>query len=185
MTQNKQPGQAHQEQTPQRGQEHGHVRQVQERERHDRDQLGHEKHQAGQMAPKEQYAQPKDTQAAQEKTGVTVYIDHKPYHAASKTFSGAELRQLSIPPIGPDKDLFRVVSGNGDDIKIGDADVIAIDMRETHQGRHFFSDTIEPSKDEVDRRAYFIYQEQGCQPGHDAENWSKAEAQIKSRHKES
>jgi hypothetical protein len=116
--------------------------------------------------------------AAHEKTGVTIYIDRKPYHIASATFTGAELRNLVVPPIGADKVIFRVVSGKGDDIRIADADTIAVNMRETNQGRHFFSDTVIPSKDEIARRAYFIYQQEGSQPGHDAENWAKAEAQV-------
>ena len=183
MSQDKKPGKAHQEHTPQRGQGYGHVHQVQEHEHHDKDHLGHEKHHAGEISPNEQHAQPKGSHAAPESTGITIYIDQKPYHAASDKFSGAELRKLCIPPIGPDKNIFRVVSGKGDDIKLGDGDMVAVNMREAKQGRHFFSDTIVPSKDEVARRAYFIYQEQGSQPGHDAENWVKAESEVVTRTK--
>ena len=178
MSHNKQPGQANQH-TPQRGQEYGPVHQVQEREQHNRDRLGHEKHQSGQVNPNEQHTQPQVSKRRSKKTGITIFIDRIPCHSASASFNGAELRKLSVPPIGPDKHLFRVVSGNGDDIQIGDEDVITVNMREAHHGRHFFSDTIIPSKDAVARRAYFIYLKEGSQPGHDVEHWSKAEAQLK------
>ncbi|HLX65230.1 MAG TPA: DUF2934 domain-containing protein [Planctomycetota bacterium] len=179
---NKQPGQVHQEHTPQTGQEHGHVRQVQERERHDPNHLGYEEHRPGQIGTNEPHTTP--IKALGKKSGVTIYIDHNPYHADMEKLTVAELRKLANPPIGPDKNLFRVVSGKGDDIQLDDADVIAVNMREANEGRHFFSDTIVPSKDAVARRAYYIYLEQGSQPGHDAENWAKAEAQIDSRPKE-
>ena len=183
MSQEKNPGKTHQEHALQHGQEHGRVHQVQEHEHHDKDHLGHEKHQAGEISPNEQRTEPHGSQAAKEATGITVYIDHKPYHAASDNFKGADLRKLCVPPIGPDKDIFRVVSGKGDDIKLADDDVVAINMCEAKHGRHFFSDTIVPSKDEIARRAYFIYQEEGCQPGRDAENWAKAESEIDTRTK--
>jgi hypothetical protein len=120
--------------------------------------------------------------AVPESNGVTIYINRTPYRTANAEFSGADLRSLSNPPIGPDQDIFRVVSGKGDDIKLSDTDVIAVNMR-AQQGRHFFSDTIVPSKDALARRAYAIYLEEGSQPGHDAENWSKAEAELDTRSK--
>ena len=159
----------------------GRVRQAQEHEHHDRDQLGHETHKAGQVNPKERHAPAPP--AAGEKTGITIYIDHTPYHAANANFSGAELRNLPHPPIGPEKDIFRVVAGKGDDIKLKDTDAIAVNMREANQGRHFFSDTIVPAKDAVARRAYCIYLEDGGKPGRDAENWAKAEAELDTRSK--
>jgi len=35
-----------------------------------------------------------------------------------------------------------------------------------------------PSVDEVARRAYFIYVNQGSQPGHEMEHWMAAEAEL-------
>jgi hypothetical protein len=35
-----------------------------------------------------------------------------------------------------------------------------------------------PSPDEVARRAYFTYVNQGSMPGHDVEHWLEAEAQL-------
>jgi hypothetical protein len=35
-----------------------------------------------------------------------------------------------------------------------------------------------PSADEVARRAYFSYQNQGSLPGHDVQHWLEAEAEL-------
>jgi hypothetical protein len=35
-----------------------------------------------------------------------------------------------------------------------------------------------PSPDEVARRAYFAYENQGSLPGHDVQHWLKAEAEL-------
>jgi hypothetical protein len=35
-----------------------------------------------------------------------------------------------------------------------------------------------PSTDEVSRRAYFSYENEGSQPGHDVQHWLKAEADL-------
>jgi hypothetical protein len=35
-----------------------------------------------------------------------------------------------------------------------------------------------PSPDEVARRAYFSYENQGSLPGHDVQHWLKAEAEL-------
>lgn len=181
MSHNKQSAQAKPQHTPQTGQEHGHVHQAQEHEQHDRNQIGNEKHQAGEVKKNESHNPSRNQHTAPDATGTTIYIDSKPYHVGSDTFSGADLRKLLSPPIGPDMNIFRVVSGTGDDIKLSDADMIAVNMRASNQGRHFFSDTIVPSKDTVARKAYFIYLNEGSQQGHDAENWAKAEAQVDTR----
>ena len=47
--------------------------------------------------------------------------------------TGAELRRLPHPPIGPDRDLFEVVPG-GSDKKIADGDVV-----EMRNGLRFFT----------------------------------------------
>jgi hypothetical protein len=65
---------------------------------------------------------------------IPIHIDQKRYDAASPTMTGALIRALASPPIGPDRDLFLVVPGPGDDKKVGDSDVI-----ELKPGTHFFS----------------------------------------------
>jgi len=35
-----------------------------------------------------------------------------------------------------------------------------------------------PTHDEIARRAYAIFEQNGCIPGHDMENWLQAEAQL-------
>ena len=35
-----------------------------------------------------------------------------------------------------------------------------------------------PSPDEVARRAYFAYENQGSKPGHEVQHWLKAEAEL-------
>ncbi|HTL73565.1 MAG TPA: DUF2934 domain-containing protein [bacterium] len=35
-----------------------------------------------------------------------------------------------------------------------------------------------PAPDEVARRAYFAYENQGSQPGHDVQHWLEAEAEL-------
>jgi hypothetical protein len=37
---------------------------------------------------------------------------------------------------------------------------------------------LEPSPDEVSRKAYFAYENQGSQPGHEVQHWLKAEADL-------
>jgi len=62
-----------------------------------------------------------------------IQIDRQHYKVEVPTLTGAEIRQLPQPPIGPDRDLFDVVPG-GSDRKIADADVVQ--MRD---GLRFFT----------------------------------------------
>ncbi len=62
-----------------------------------------------------------------------IQIDRQHYKVEVSTLTGAEIRQLPQPPIGPDRDLFEVVPG-GSDRKIGDAD--EVQMRD---GLRFFT----------------------------------------------
>ena len=39
-------------------------------------------------------------------------------------------------------------------------------------------DNFTPSADEVSRRAYFSYENEGSLPGHDVQHWLKAEADL-------
>ncbi len=63
----------------------------------------------------------------------TIRIDRTAYKVRAEQLTGLQLRQLSNPPIGPDRDLFEVVPG-GSDIKILDDQVVQ--MRD---GLRFFT----------------------------------------------
>jgi hypothetical protein len=66
--------------------------------------------------------------------GIPINIDHKPLKAPKTPMTGPELRALAVPPIGPDRDLFRVVPGPADDIKIADSEEVDL-----APGMHFYS----------------------------------------------
>jgi hypothetical protein len=65
---------------------------------------------------------------------IPIQIDHKPYKAEKTPMTGTELRTLANPDIGGDRDLFRVVPGPGDDVKVGDQEVVGLEP-----GMHFYS----------------------------------------------
>lgn len=52
-----------------------------------------------------------------------IQIDREHFQVEESQLSGAELRQLPAPPIGPDRDLFEVVPGHPDR-KIEDNDIV-------------------------------------------------------------
>lgn len=60
-----------------------------------------------------------------------IHIDRQVFKVESEVLTGAELRALPSPPIGQDRELYRVVPG-GDDIVVGDADHV-----ELKPGMHF------------------------------------------------
>jgi hypothetical protein len=62
-----------------------------------------------------------------------IQIDRVHYTVTKESMTGAELRQLPAPPIGPDRDLFQVVPG-GQDLKIEDGDVVKM-----RNGLRFFT----------------------------------------------
>jgi hypothetical protein len=72
---------------------------------------------------------------------VTIHIDKDTFQVDEASMTGRELRALPTPPIGPDRDLFEVVPGPGDDLLIGDDQVV-----ELKDGMHFFTapSTINP-----------------------------------------
>lgn len=63
----------------------------------------------------------------------TIKIDRTEYEVRERKRTGAQLRNLPRPPIGPDRDLFEVVPG-GSDLKILDA--MEVKMRD---GLRFFT----------------------------------------------
>jgi E2/UBC family protein E/multiubiquitin len=66
--------------------------------------------------------------------GIPIVIDDKHYTAPKEVMTGEELRQLAKPPIGPDRDLFEVVPGNHDDIKVANDQKVHL-----KPGMHFYS----------------------------------------------
>lgn len=62
-----------------------------------------------------------------------IQIDRVHYAVTKSQMTGAELRRVPTPPIGPDRDLFEVVPG-GPDRKIEDIDVVEI-----KNGKRFFT----------------------------------------------
>jgi hypothetical protein len=72
---------------------------------------------------------------------VTIHIDKSMFQVEQTSMTGAELRQLPEPPVGPDRDLFQVVPGPADDIRIEHNQSV-----ELKDGMHFFTapSTINP-----------------------------------------
>lgn len=66
--------------------------------------------------------------------GIPIQIDNKKYTAPKTPMTGAELRVLADPDIGPDRDLWLTVPGPADDRLVGDHD--RIDLK---PGMHFYS----------------------------------------------
>jgi hypothetical protein len=64
----------------------------------------------------------------------SIKIDRDPFKVESGTITGAELRALPTPPVGPDRDLFLEISGPGQDKLIGDNEVVTL-----HEGAHFIT----------------------------------------------
>jgi hypothetical protein len=62
-----------------------------------------------------------------------IQIDRAHYTVSKTQMTGAELRQIPTPPIGPDRDLFEVVPGNPDR-KIADTTIVEI-----RNGARFFT----------------------------------------------
>jgi len=62
-----------------------------------------------------------------------IKIDREHFEVAQKVMTGAELRSLPKPPIGPELDLFEVVPG-GTDRKLANTDTVEI-----KNGMRFFT----------------------------------------------
>ena len=65
---------------------------------------------------------------------ITIHIDQKRYEAPKTPMTGAEIRTLARPPIGPDRDLWLVVPGPADDERIADGQSVKL-----RNGMHFYS----------------------------------------------
>lgn len=64
---------------------------------------------------------------------VHIQIDRTPYTVPEQAITGAQIRQIPAPPIGPERDLFEVVPG-APDRKILDTTVVQL-----HNGQRFFT----------------------------------------------
>jgi multiubiquitin len=73
------------------------------------------------------------TQAKKPAKTTTIHIDRKQYKVEGDEVTGAQLRSLPDPDIGPEFDLWREVPG-GEDVKIEPDQTIKI-----KDGTHFFS----------------------------------------------
>ena len=75
---------------------------------------------------------------------VTIHIDKEVFKVEQSSMTGAELRQLPTPAIGTERDLFLVVPGPADDIRVENEQEI-----ELKDGMHFFTapSTITPGVD--------------------------------------
>ena len=74
--------------------------------------------------------------------GFQIQIDRAHFTVHQEDMTGAEIRQVPTPPIGPDRDLFEVVPGHSD-IKVEDTTVVEI-----RNGKRFFTApaTINPGR---------------------------------------
>lgn len=64
----------------------------------------------------------------------TIHIDNAVYHLEQDTITGSELRLLSVPPIGDDRDLYLTVPGPDNDIAVTNTYVVTL-----KSGMHFFT----------------------------------------------
>lgn len=69
----------------------------------------------------------------EDKIKIQIHIDREHFTVDVETMTGAQLRNLPTPPIGPDRDLFEVVPG-GADRKIEDGTVVQL-----RNGQRFFT----------------------------------------------
>ncbi len=77
---------------------------------------------------------PSEAQAeAKPRKEVHIQIDRTPYTVPEQEMTGAQIRQIPTPPIGPERDLFEVVPG-APDRKILDTTVVQL-----HNGQRFFT----------------------------------------------
>ena len=65
---------------------------------------------------------------------ITVHIDRAEFKVTAESMSGAQLRDLPTPPIGPDRDLYLEVAGPGNDELISDDQVVRLE-----DGMRFFT----------------------------------------------
>jgi hypothetical protein len=75
-----------------------------------------------------------DTSASNKHNEFKIQIDRLHFEVQGPTITGAELRALESPPIGPDRGLFLTEPGPAADRPIAEADAV-----ELRGGMHFFT----------------------------------------------
>ena len=75
--------------------------------------------------------------------GISIHIDGHQVFAPKELMTGNELRNLITPPIGPERDLYLEVHGQGQDHLVGDNEEVSL-----KHGMHFYSapKTINPGE---------------------------------------
>jgi Multiubiquitin len=63
-----------------------------------------------------------------------IHIDREHFTVESQSLTGAQIRALPSPPIGPERDLYEEVPGPQDDRRIADDDTVQL-----RNGMHFFT----------------------------------------------
>jgi len=79
-----------------------------------------------------------------------IQIDRVRYEVKQTQLTGAQIRNLPSPPVGPDRDLFEIVPG-GTDRKIADDQVVKI-----HDGLRFFTAPGQINPGKVPTREYSL-----------------------------
>ncbi|WP_320669554.1 hypothetical protein [Patulibacter defluvii] len=81
---------------------------------------------------------------------LTIHLDRKPYSIDHHSLSGAELRRLPKPPLGPEPDLFLEEHGDTEDSLVADDAQIRL-----KDGMHFYSKPrTGPWMIRIDRKRY-------------------------------
>ncbi len=57
---------------------------------------------------------------------ITIYIDRNAFRVPRHAVTGRELRELAIPPIGGDYELFQVSAGSEPDLLVSDEEVVEL-----------------------------------------------------------
>src|SRR5690242_12430851 len=57
---------------------------------------------------------------------ITIYIDRNAFRVARRAITGRELRELAIPPVGGDYELFQVSVGTEPDLLIHNDEVVEL-----------------------------------------------------------
>jgi hypothetical protein len=57
---------------------------------------------------------------------ITIYIDRNAFRVPRRAVTGRELRQLALPPISGEYELFQVSSGTDPDLLLSDNEVIEL-----------------------------------------------------------
>ena len=74
-----------------------------------------------------------DAKAGKPDKAIPIHIDRQTFQVPPGSLTGTALRALPTPPIGQDRELFRVIPSS-DDVVVGDADQV-----ELRPGMHLYS----------------------------------------------